>query len=414
MSDESENRRPDGLPEEKPPVSGRGRGGTEKKTQGKRFRLPEKLKKPLLIAAIVLAALLLVYTVFAVFFPNALESVRRRLNYLGRGKGDGYGEVRFDSNSSNSYAGFRNMLCVSTEGGMTLYSEYGEELGIVQGSMPYPNVRAGDRSAVCFSADSGYLGALDKNGKTLLSETFTQKVLDADVSDDGYLCYLLTDDVYKAVATVLNPKQQMIYRWSASSMYVNNCAVSDGGKYVALIGLHQSEGMFASSLVLLDTKKETPVQTVPLGDQVIYELFFLSEDRICAVGENSALFLNTAGKLLGEYDYGDLYLADYCRTSEGDLVLELNRSKAGSRMELSVFDSDGGAVANTYLGAGVKSVSAGGKYIAALTDEGVTVYSRRLETVAGPEKVENAGRVLARSDGSVWLIGNGTTAIYIP
>ena len=67
-----------------------------------------------------------------------------------------------------------------------------------------------------------------------------------------------------------------------------------------------------------------------------------------------------------------------------------------------------------YLGQDILDLSVCEKYIAVLTQEGLTVYNRSLEVYAQTNEIGAATSVLMREDGSVLLLGAGLGKLYIP
>jgi len=205
-----------------------------------------------------------------------------------------------------------------------------------------------------------------------------------------------------------------VYRWLSSSTYMPLCTVSENGTQLASVGLDQKDGGFESTLNLFRTRYDQIEKTVSLGNELIYDLEYLGDRVLCAVGENSVQFLDTTGEAVGSYSYGDQFLKDYDMGGEGFLTLSLNMYRAGNRYTLVTVDETGQEIASSYLGQEILDLSACEKYIAVLTPDGLTVYNRLLEVYAETKEVGAATSVLMREDGSVLLLGAGMGNLYIP
>jgi len=206
----------------------------------------------------------------------------------------------------------------------------------------------------------------------------------------------------------------MIYRWLSSSTYMPVCAVSENSTWLAGVGLGQADGVFESRLYLFQTTSEEPKYTVSLGNELIYDLNFVKDDLICAVGEDSVQFVRTDGTIVGAYSYEGQYLKDHNCSGDGFLAFTLNMYKAGNRYTVVTVSDKGEELASLYLGEEIVDLSVNGKYIAVLTPEAMTVYHSDLNVYAQTTEVSGVTSVAMREDGTVVLIGNGSGTLFIP
>lgn len=376
------------------------------------------------IALLVLVVLILLLAVSTRLFPQILnpDRIARTFRYMGLRDQNGYGHISYDSKSASAFAAFDDGLLVAGENGVTLFALNGEQKAFVQGALPTPVLCTGGESSVCFSPGSSYGAAIGRGGSILLDQTFSGSFLDADVSEDGYLCQILTESGYKSVATVLNRNQDAVFRFSSRTRYLNACAVSEGGDWLALAALGEEDGAFRTVLTVLDTdvelsdleQAESSVPQTDLGNQVIYDLTFLGSSRICAVGQDSVLFLDGRGNLLNTISLEDSQLLDYSFCDRDGVVLCLAKGTAGESGKVMVLDPDGDVRAEREINARMLSVSAAGKYVALLTDSYVEILDRNLESFNKAFAGNGAFRVIARPDGTAFLIGSNRADLYIP
>lgn len=386
----------------------------EKKTKSPK-KPNKKLLRWILLGAVALAVILIVG---GLLFPRVFnfDRIGRAFSYLGTRNDENFGRIRFDSNNTDSYALFGGKFAVGCEDGMYLYDDYGEQTALVQGSLPYPKICTGKNIALCYSNESSSLVAMNKKGESVLEMTANGAILDAEVSPDGCVCYASADSGCKTVVTVMNSKLQEVYRWKSFSQYLNCCAISQKADRLAVVGLNQSNSVFCSTLSILrtDTGDDAVLAAAELGNQIIFELWFLKDDRICAIGEMSTLFFDKDGKLLQTFDYDGMALTDFCKNAKGNLFLSFDRKSGGEDALLVSFDADGGELARQSVAGTIRSISANGRYLAVLTEQALSVLSVKLETFDSSEQQTAANRVLAREDGTVLLVSNGQTSLYIP
>ena len=372
------------------------------------------LWKKIVVFAVIVAAVCGLVALILFSDGLNLDSLRRWVKYMNVSGDGSYGVYSFDSHSSNRYESFGDGLAVASVSGLTVFGEQGEELFTMQKQMALPQLQVRGDLAVAYDVGGGSLLALHrKNGEVLRLEE-NRAILDADLSDGGYLCISSSASGYKSVLSVYNNSQNLIYRWLSSTTYIPLCSVSADGRWLSAVGLGQSGGAFESSLLLFRTDSDDIQRSVSLGSQLIYDLMFVGDKTICAVGETSVQFLSLEGELLGSYAYEDRYLKDFTDGGDGFLTLAVNMYRAGNRYSLVTVDEKGRELASVYLGQEILDLSACGRYIAALTPEGLTVYTQSLSVYAETADTGSATSVVMRKDGSVLLLGNGQGKLYLP
>ena len=343
-----------------------------------------------------------------ILFPETLNLGRvvRSFRYSGA---KNQAPIVFEANSTNDYAAQRNLFLVGSESALFLYDDKGGQISLAQSAMPNPVLDVSDKLIVCHGVGNSGLLVLDRHGNTLLSQTVTGTLLDLDLSPDDCIAYVTAEKGYKSVATVMDRDRQEIYKWYSSSQYLNLCAISKKAEYLAVAQLGVTDGVFRTNVTLLRTDREDPIASLELGNQVLWDLFFLG-DRLCAVGQDEITFINPDGSVENRFPLSGLYLDDFAR-GDDFLVLAVNQNKAGSKVDLVVLTKTGEEKSREYLGAQVRSLSVCGKYIAVLTDGNVTVYSKRLKPYYSSTEVGSANRALVREDGSLLLVSSGEAEI---
>lgn len=369
-----------------------------------------------------LAVLLVLLAAAWLLFPRALnpDRVIRFFRYMGLRDKQSYGHISFESGAGNVYAGFDDGLLVGTESGLTLYTLEGEQKAFIQGSLPTPVLRTGGEVSLLFSPGSSYAAAVGGGGAVLRDGALSGAFVNADVSFDGYTVYLSSESGYKAVATVLNPKQEPVYRFSSRTRYLNACAVSRRGTYLAAASLEETDSIYRSGVTILRTDRpledleqenDAAVQ-LDLGNQMIYELRFLDETRLLVVAQNEIVFLNVEGQRTAQFSLKEGQLIDYALSEDGWLVLAVNENGGGSRV--LTLNAEGKTLGEQRLPDRVRSVSAAGDYAAVLTERWLQTYDRKLTEYDRSWDTLGATRVVARDDGTALLIAGGGTKLFIP
>lgn len=319
----------------------------------------------------------------------------------------------FDAHSSNCYAAFDGGLAVASSSGLSVYDKNGSASRVMQTTMSTPVISACENAVMAYDAGGNSLMAVGKKGTELLNVTKDKPILDADLSG-GYVSCSTSEQGFKSVLYVYNPNGTMIYRWLSSSQYLPLCAVSRDGTYLAAVAMGQANGIFESRLVVFRTDAEEIYSTVTLGNELFYDLAFLDDGTLCAIGESSTMWLRMDGTLLGRYSYGGAYLKDFDLGGSGFLTLSLNMYKAGNRCTVVTVDADGTELGSSYYSEEILDLSASEARVAVLTANGLDVYDRTMERTARLDSALGATQTVMRSDGTALLLAGGTGWVYSP
>lgn len=371
------------------------------------------LVKRIVVFAVVVVAVC--SAVGLILFQESLnfDALRRWVKYFNirdEGQQDLY---HFDSHNSNRYGAAGSGLAVASVGGLTYYQDNGTERFSMQQQLELPQLLTAGKMMLAYDAGGTALLAADTNGGQL-SLTADQAILDADLSSGGSFCYSSGSSGYKSVLTVYNGKRELIYRWLSSTTYMPQCAISEKGNLLAAAGLGASGGAFESTLYLFRTDAEGIQWTASLGNELIYDLSFLDSGAICALGESSLQIYKTDGTAVAQYAYPQPYLNEYDMGGDGFLTLAVNMYRAGNRNSIVTVSETGEEIGSVYLGREILDVSAAGGYVAVLTPDQLTIYTKSLEVYAETSDISAATGVLMREDGSALLLGGGSGWLYLP
>lgn len=377
--------------------------------------MPERkgLVKKIVTFLVVIVAVLAFVSLVLFSDGLNLDSLRRMVKYLNVDTGS-YGYFVFDSHGSNQYAAVGDGLAVASVSGLEVYDKEGEEIFVLQKQMDLPQVQVRGELSMAYDVGGKTLLMLHSREGEVLRLEEKRPILDADLSDGGYLCLSTSASGYKSVLSVYSNDQDLIYRWLSSTTYIPLCTISPNGRDLAAIALGQSEGVYESSLYVFKTDSEEIQQTVSLGSELIYDVAFVKDDVVCAVGESAVTYINLRGEILGSYSYADQYLKDFDDRGDGFLTLTLNMYRAGNRYSIVNVDDKGNEIASVYVGKEILDISASGRYLAVLTPDDLTIYTQSLHVYHETVETGNATSVVMREDGSVLLMGNGTGRLYVP
>lgn len=368
------------------------------------------------IALFALLVVLVCAGVAAYVFRDSLnlDAARRFLRYLNVSEESSDGQFLFDAGNSNQYADFDGGLAVASPTGIAAYEANGSEFALVQEKLSTPAIGHAGKYVMAYDVGGYALHLISASKGNVLDVMVDRPLLDADLAEDGSVCYSSSESGYKSVLYVYNGNQALIYRWLSSSQYLPVCAVNRGAKYAAAAALGQSGGVYETTIQLLRTDAETPEATISFGNELIYDLTFPTADSILAVGEDHARWFSLDGTRLGSYDYSESYLKDFDFGGSGFLTLVLNMYQAGNRYRVVTVGPDGEALGTLDFEEQILDFSAAGKYVAVLTAGKLNIYDNSMHLYAHCDNDSGATNVVMRADGTAIVIGSGRAERYVP
>ena len=376
----------------------------------RRRRFRRRLRWLIIVTVVVLAILALV-----LFWRDLnFDRFRRWVTYMGVEPDGTYGNYQYPAYDGNAYAVYENGLVVATSSGLMLYDETGSPLTEISATMDNPNVNVAGNYVAAWDIGGTTLCAA-RSGEEHLNRTLDHTILDVDLSANGDMVFASGADGYRTMLTMMDNQTQERFKWYSSAQYLPLCAVNSGGTQLAAIALGQEQGAFTSSLLLLDptVEEQEPVQ-VALGNQLIYELDYLQDRYLCAVGETSLQLLRTTGEVHGTYGYNGEHLMKYDISGDGFVTLALNPYQTGSQYVLKTVEYDGQERGSLALGQEVLHLSVAGDYVAVLTASGLQIYTSDLQLYAQTDDVLGVTQVLMREDGTAVLVAANHASLFLP
>lgn len=362
---------------------------------------------------IFLAIFLVVIVLLGLFLlsnSTALDGIKRFFRYT---NDETYGNIRFETFGSTDYCLVNDRLAIGAQGEIVLYREDGSVLTRQLGTYASAALASRNRYLLAYDIGGKHLTVTDADGKLRYEMDTAGLIYDADLSEDGAACVLTDSSDYRAVLEVYNESGAILFRRNSKAKYLNACALSPNRELVAVATLGQEDITFSASVQILDTASDAVYAEAPLGAQIIYDLYFLDDDTLCAVGENSLSFFTTDGSLLGQYEADYSELIAYSFGGDGFVTALYDMFEADERYRLLTLDYSGSILADVSLSSAPVSLSACKEYVAVLDDMKLQILNRELkEQSTAPNSLWQTA--LVRSDGTAYCIASDEASLLIP
>ncbi len=362
------------------------------------------LWRPLLSAV----GVLLLAAIAVVLIANRKDLSAQGLKRFFRfGRSGSASEIAVGMDTSASSAVLGDTLVLYGGGEIAMYGKDGSQLLYLVEKADDPALCASNKYALAYGIGGKRAVLLTSKGDSRVIKT-EDPILAASVSDGG-AALTTQSGGYKGVVTVYDTSGRAVYKWSSASAYVTAAAVSPSGKRLAVAGLGR-EGAKVT-FFSLDSEQEKAVCAV--GEDMLAELRFLSEERLAAVSPKGAYMISWAGEAKGFYDLGGAALLDYA-FGDGFAVLLSAADKWSGTAHVAVLESSGSVSGEMDIVSEDPRVSAAGENIAVLSAGNMAVYGAKLGEAYSGCEAPGAKKALACRSGAVYLISDYLAQRFVP
>ncbi len=362
----------------------------------------------LLVFAIVAAA--------AFFDLNSFDSVRRFLNY-NKVTQDEDGKAHlfsFDTDRSNVYAELDDGLLIVSNTRALLLDETGEKVYDKAISMEHPAIATGSHIAVVYNIGGTEAMIFDRTGcRRDMSKVAEGKILSISANSKNYLTFVTESSGYKAAVNVYDDAGKTLFTFHSSEHFVINAFLGNDNHYLTVLMPDEEKGAFSTTAAVYALDATDAVASYSINGGLAMKTENIG-NMLVTIADNSLVFANSKGTVLGTYEYEYPYLRGYSFGGSNFATLVLSRYRSGSMLQLITVNSYGKKMASIDLNREVLDVSAAGHYIAVLYSNSLVIYTSDLKEYAVLEDTDYARSVKMHDDGAVLLFGSREAWLFIP
>lgn len=315
---------------------------------------------------------------------------------------------------SMDFASLSSGVVLSSQIGANYYSLSGTPFSQQIKNLENPILESTETAALVYDAggQSLYLFA-DREMPFTLTLDSGNDLLSARINEKNWLAVTAQQNGYKGSVTVYDSSYEKIIQINLSSTFVVDAMVSPDCKTVAIITIGQTNGIFESQLLLYPVNSTEPSATLSLGNTTVLDLDYES-DQIWVLGESQLMCVTPDGTDLERWPFDQYYLKGASFGGDGFATLLLGYYRVGSADLLVTIGENCVPLATYYPQAQVLSMDARGRYISLLSTDGLTVYTRTLESYASLLDTAGAKSIAQSADGSVLLADDQEIWRYLP
>lgn len=224
---------------------------------------------------------------------------------------------------------------------------------------------------------NGYNLRVDIKNKKVGELKLDNKILFAEINNDGYIAVVTFEDRFNGTLTVYNSSLNQVYKYSENKKYITSFSFIGNKK--GIITMQTTENGKMSSVVrLLDFKKEK--DTVYLEKQFIGETVYKSfykDEKLYIYTNRAVVVLDDRGKEINRYELeGSLLNFEHIN---GESILFVQDAVEYNKVDIIVLDKENKVIANNGFNGKIKDVYFSKDKIIVLTDENILKYNYKLE-----------------------------------
>jgi hypothetical protein len=313
----------------------------------------------------------------------------------------------YETGSDQVFASAGDGLAVASATGMQLFDSKGDSVVHEIFSMDVPAVATSKLHCAFYDIGGTVLRLAGFDGSYTDMDT-ENNIVSVNMNENGWMAVVTEESGYKGAVTVYNADLAPVYEWQSGSGYIISAQVSPDNKRMAVLSADSSGGKVTS--FSFDSEKEKG--SISLTGELFFDLRYMSEDRICAISEDRAVFLDGSCKEKGSYDFGDLYLTEYDLGGDGFVSLLLSVYRSGNSAYLINLDSSGDTLGKAEIQRDLLSMSAGSKGLLVLYSDGMVLYSQELSERGETEDILGVKQAILRQKGDVLKLSSYSAEIY--
>lgn len=313
---------------------------------------------------------------------------------------------QYENGASQSFARAGDGLAVASASGAQLFNDRGLIAASLNVPMASPAAAASKTLAVFYDVGGSACFAAGFDGSVTQLDA-GQSVISASVNDSGYFTVISEEPGTKGLVRVFDPKCSPVYEWYSGSGYPLRAWVGPDDRALAALCV-DTQG---SVLHLFTLSSEEEKASVRYDGELLFDMKFLSSDRICAVGERGLRFAGVSGEEIARYDFGENVLGAYDFGSTGFAAVCLSEQATGGGT-LVTLDRDGNILGSTETDGAVTALSAGNRRLLIATAGSLSLYSSQMELQEREETLVTAKQALLRPKGDVLLLSSYAAEIF--
>lgn len=285
-------------------------------------------------------------------------------------------EVQGENISSGNFDAFGQYLVYVSDSKIASVNSYGRTVYSASMALSTPVLTTSNNYIMVYNlGGTGFeIDSLDKN---IYSSTADNKIIVADIADNGFYAIVTQSDGYLSKLFVYNDENEQIFAYSYADYYVTSVSVNSNGTMAAVSGISALDGVEISAVYIHDFTQADPVVFKEFQGDFIYDVSYLSDSVVCAIGSSAAYGIKTGSGEAEITSYEGKTLTAYDINTDTDTFsVSLSRSGDGRNCDVYSFNSSGKLSNQFSTDLRIISLSTYKNRAAALSSDTIYLYSK--------------------------------------
>ncbi len=323
----------------------------------------------------------------AFFYIDVLtpENISHWFHYelLGKTEGKGY-PIRYEGISINSenfdLIGGTPVYCSDTS--VVMLNNNAGDYQNIQHAFAKPILKTNGNYAVVYNSDAIGYKIMTRNDE-LYSNSADKKILDCDITSSGSFATLTYGNDYLSALTVYKSDNSKRYSYSFADYYVNRVSLSNDNSKAALSGVSANNGGLISVIYILDFNQENYLQKYEVEDSYIYDLCYLDNGNVIAVGETGSYYVDVGSGKKYDHYFDNRTLTTFILQRKLGALLSLSDNPDGRSCDIVSIDPDGKKEFAFSTNKKLISFDYNGGVVSALFPSEIVLYDSKGQQLAG-------------------------------
>lgn len=299
-------------------------------------------------------------------------------------------------------------ICYVSDTKTKLLNNYGRSLFTEQHAFINPVLAASDKGALIYNLGGTGYQLIDKEGKVTLFDA-EDNLLTADYCDNGFYALVTQSSGYLSKLYVYNEKDEKIFAYSFADYYVTSVSLNSNGTKAVVSGLSALNGSETAALYILDFTQEKPLMFKEIENDIIYQVEYLSEKYVCAVGRSASYVLNTHKEedlQTNSYDGRDLTAFDINPDTD-TYTVSLSSSGDGRNCDIISYSASGEEAKKFSVDKKIINLSTYKGRVALLSGDSVMLYSKDGKAYSEKELNSDPHAVVMYTSSDAYILCTG-------
>lgn len=346
------------------------------------IQISPKMKRRGTVAFALVAILLIVFTAAQSLGDITITTMFSDIKafFQSLGAGDGY-PYQIDAVSVKDIKINNSNLYILTNDKTFALNSTAKEIMPVPHTYSKPEMKSKFSRFIIYDLDSSRY-RIQQNTEVEYEGEASGRIMAGAIGKKGNYALGTYGENVQSVLTAYSKKNEPIFIWNFKSERIVDIALSDNGKFAAVITVEALDGAINSKLYVFDFKSSEPVSTFDYKGTTLVKVDYIKKTDIVAIGDNlrSCILKNTERQ--NDQLFNSDVLSNYSVTDKGRSTLVLSRYGSSALSKIDVYSKKNKVQFTLNFEKEVIWADSDEKYTAVLFENEVKTYNKKGEELA--------------------------------